>query len=54
MTEQYQQKARKNASARTSCTIAGVIDRILRSISAQTEDRVLEIGPGQGALTLAC
>ena len=50
MTEQYQHKARKRFG-QNFLHDAGVIDRILRSIHAKTEDRLLEIGPGQGALT---
>lgn len=29
----------------------GIIDRIIRSISPQQDDRLIEIGPGQGAIT---
>ncbi|MGZ9741099.1 16S rRNA (adenine(1518)-N(6)/adenine(1519)-N(6))-dimethyltransferase RsmA [Pseudomonas sp. GNP012] len=50
MTEQYQHKARKRFG-QNFLHDAGVIDRILRSIHAKAEDRLLEIGPGQGALT---
>ena len=50
MTEQYQHKARKRFG-QNFLHDAGVIDRILRSISAKPDDRMLEIGPGQGALT---
>ena len=50
MTEHYQHKARKRFG-QNFLHDAGVIDRILRSIHAKAEDRVLEIGPGQGALT---
>ena len=50
MTEQYQHKARKRFG-QNFLHDAGVIDRILRSISAKAGDRMLEIGPGQGALT---
>jgi 16S rRNA (adenine1518-N6/adenine1519-N6)-dimethyltransferase len=50
MTEQYQHKARKRFG-QNFLHDAGVIDRILRSISAKPDDRLLEIGPGQGALT---
>lgn len=50
MTEHYQHKARKRFG-QNFLHDAGVIDRILRSIHAKAEDRLLEIGPGQGALT---
>lgn len=50
MTEQYQHKARKRFG-QNFLHDAGVIDRILRSISAKAGERLLEIGPGQGALT---
>ena len=50
MTEQYQHKARKRFG-QNFLHDAGVIDRILRAINAKSGDRLLEIGPGQGALT---
>ena len=50
MTEQYQHRARKRFG-QNFLHDAGVIDRILRSIRAKPDDRLLEIGPGQGALT---
>lgn len=50
MTEQYQHRARKRFG-QNFLHDAGVIDRILRSINAKSGDRMLEIGPGQGALT---
>jgi len=50
MTEQYQHRARKRFG-QNFLHDAGVIDRILRAIHAKAEDRLLEIGPGQGALT---
>ncbi|CAI8766461.1 MULTISPECIES: 16S rRNA (adenine(1518)-N(6)/adenine(1519)-N(6))-dimethyltransferase RsmA [Pseudomonas] len=50
MTEQYQHKARKRFG-QNFLHDAGVIDRILRSIHAKAGERMLEIGPGQGALT---
>ena len=50
MNEQYQHKARKRFG-QNFLHDAGVIDRILRAISAKAGDRLLEIGPGQGALT---
>jgi len=50
MTEHYQHRARKRFG-QNFLHDAGVIDRILRSIHAKPEDRLLEIGPGQGALT---
>jgi 16S rRNA (adenine1518-N6/adenine1519-N6)-dimethyltransferase len=50
MNEQYQHKARKRFG-QNFLHDAGVIDKILRSIRAKPDDRLLEIGPGQGALT---
>ena len=50
MNEQYQHKARKRFG-QNFLHDAGVIDRILRAINAKASDRLLEIGPGQGALT---
>ena len=50
MTEHYQHRARKRFG-QNFLHDAGVIDRILRSIHAKPEDRLLEIGPGQGAPT---
>ncbi|WAH59353.1 16S rRNA (adenine(1518)-N(6)/adenine(1519)-N(6))-dimethyltransferase RsmA [Pseudomonas silvicola] len=50
MTEQYQHRARKRFG-QNFLHDAGVIDRILRSIHAREGERLLEIGPGQGALT---
>jgi 16S rRNA (adenine1518-N6/adenine1519-N6)-dimethyltransferase len=50
MTEQFQHKARKRFG-QNFLHDAGVIDKILRAIRAKPEDRLLEIGPGQGALT---
>lgn len=50
MTEQYQHKARKRFG-QNFLHDAGVIDRILRSIHAKAGEHLLEIGPGQGALT---
>ena len=50
MSEQYQHRARKRFG-QNFLHDAGVIDRILRSIHAKAGDRMLEIGPGQGALT---
>jgi 16S rRNA (adenine1518-N6/adenine1519-N6)-dimethyltransferase len=50
MNEQFQHKARKRFG-QNFLHDAGVIDKILRSIRAKAEDRMLEIGPGQGALT---
>ena len=50
MNEQYQHKARKRFG-QNFLHDAGVIDRILRAINAKPTDRLLEIGPGQGALT---
>jgi 16S rRNA (adenine1518-N6/adenine1519-N6)-dimethyltransferase len=50
MTELFQHKARKRFG-QNFLHDAGVIDKILRAIRARPEDRLLEIGPGQGALT---
>jgi len=50
MTEQFQHKARKRFG-QNFLHDAGVIDKILRAIHARPEERLLEIGPGQGALT---
>lgn len=50
MTEHYQHRARKRFG-QNFLHDAGVIDRILRAIHAREGDRLLEIGPGQGALT---
>ena len=50
MNDQYQHKARKRFG-QNFLHDAGVIDRILRAINAKAGDRLLEIGPGQGALT---
>ena len=50
MTEQYQHRARKRFG-QNFLHDAGVIDRILRSIHAKPGEHLLEIGPGQGALT---
>ncbi len=50
MTEQYQHRARKRFG-QNFLHDAGVIDKILRAIRAKSEERLLEIGPGQGALT---
>ncbi|WP_407312936.1 16S rRNA (adenine(1518)-N(6)/adenine(1519)-N(6))-dimethyltransferase RsmA [Pseudomonas sp. nanlin1] len=50
MNEQYQHRARKRFG-QNFLHDAGVIDRILRAIRARAGERLLEIGPGQGALT---
>ena len=50
MNEQYQHRARKRFG-QNFLHDAGVIDRILRAIHAREGERLLEIGPGQGALT---
>ncbi|OUM06632.1 16S rRNA (adenine(1518)-N(6)/adenine(1519)-N(6))-dimethyltransferase [Pseudomonas syringae] len=50
MTEHYQHRARKRFG-QNFLHDAGVIDKILRAIRSKPEDRLLEIGPGQGALT---
>ncbi|ATR85050.1 16S rRNA (adenine(1518)-N(6)/adenine(1519)-N(6))-dimethyltransferase RsmA [Pseudomonas sp. FFUP_PS_473] len=50
MSEQYQHRARKRFG-QNFLHDAGVIDRILRAIHARPGERMLEIGPGQGALT---
>lgn len=50
MNEQYQHRARKRFG-QNFLHDAGIIDRILRAINAKTGEHLLEIGPGQGALT---
>lgn len=50
MTELYQHRARKRFG-QNFLHDAGVIHNILRAIHPRAEDRLLEIGPGQGALT---
>ena len=47
---EYQHRARKRFG-QNFLHDAGVIDRILRAIHARPGERLLEIGPGQGALT---
>jgi len=50
MSEQYQHRARKRFG-QNFLHDAGVIHRILRAIHARAGERLVEIGPGQGALT---
>ncbi len=50
MTELYQHKARKRFG-QNFLHDAGVIHRILRAINGKAGEHLLEIGPGQGALT---
>ncbi len=50
MTELYQHRARKRFG-QNFLHDAGVIHRILRAIHGRPGERLLEIGPGQGALT---
>jgi 16S rRNA (adenine1518-N6/adenine1519-N6)-dimethyltransferase len=50
MSEPYQHRARKRFG-QNFLHDAGVIHRILRAIAAKRGERVVEIGPGQGALT---
>ncbi|AYC31329.1 16S rRNA (adenine(1518)-N(6)/adenine(1519)-N(6))-dimethyltransferase RsmA [Pseudomonas cavernae] len=50
MTEHYQHRARKRFG-QNFLHDAGVIHRILRAIHAREGERLVEIGPGQGALT---
>lgn len=50
MSELFQHRARKRFG-QNFLKDAGIIDRILRSIHAVSSDHLLEIGPGQGALT---
>lgn len=50
MNEQYQHRARKRFG-QNFLHDAGIIDRILRAINAKPGEHLLEIGPGQGALT---
>lgn len=47
---EYQHRARKRFG-QNFLHDAGVIDRILRAIHAKPGERLVEIGPGQGALT---
>ena len=50
MSQIYQHRARKRFG-QNFLHDTGVIDRILRAISAHEGEHLLEIGPGQGALT---
>ena len=50
MSELYQHRARKRFG-QNFLHDAGVIHRILRAIHARTGEHLVEIGPGQGALT---
>lgn len=50
MSELFQHRARKRFG-QNFLKDSGIIDRILRSIHAVSTDHLLEIGPGQGALT---
>jgi 16S rRNA (adenine1518-N6/adenine1519-N6)-dimethyltransferase len=50
MPENYQHRARKRFG-QNFLHDAGVIHRILRAIRAKEDEHLLEIGPGQGALT---
>ncbi len=50
MNEHYQHRARKRFG-QNFLHDAGIIDRILRAINAKPGEHLLEIGPGQGALT---
>ncbi|ANC01402.1 MULTISPECIES: 16S rRNA (adenine(1518)-N(6)/adenine(1519)-N(6))-dimethyltransferase RsmA [Pseudomonas] len=50
MNEHYQHRARKRFG-QNFLHDAGIIDRILRAINAKAGEHLLEIGPGQGALT---
>ena len=50
MSDIYQHRARKRFG-QNFLHDSGVIDRILRAIAPREGDRMLEIGPGQGALT---
>ncbi|WP_263144405.1 16S rRNA (adenine(1518)-N(6)/adenine(1519)-N(6))-dimethyltransferase RsmA [Pseudomonas sp. RIT-PI-AD] len=50
MSDPYQHRARKRFG-QNFLHDAGVIHRILRAIHAREGERLLEIGPGQGALT---
>ncbi|WP_070886126.1 16S rRNA (adenine(1518)-N(6)/adenine(1519)-N(6))-dimethyltransferase RsmA [Pseudomonas sp. D1-3] len=50
MSEPYQHRARKRFG-QNFLHDAGVIHRILRAIHARDSEHLLEIGPGQGALT---
>ena len=50
MSQIYQHRARKRFG-QNFLHDTGVIDRIIRAISPRAEQHLLEIGPGQGALT---
>lgn len=50
MSETYPHRARKRFG-QNFLHDAGVIDRILRTINARSDHHLVEIGPGQGALT---
>ena len=50
MSQIYQHRARKRF-CQNFLHDSGVIDRIIRAISPRDTDRMLEIGPGQGAIT---
>ena len=50
MSELYQHRARKRFG-QNFLHDAGVIHRILRAIHPREGERLVEIGPGQGALT---
>src|SRR5690606_16988641 len=50
MSDIYQHRARKRFG-QNFLHDSGVIDRIIRAISPKAGERLLEIGPGQGALT---
>jgi 16S rRNA (adenine1518-N6/adenine1519-N6)-dimethyltransferase len=42
---------RRSTSGSISCTSAGVVDRIVLAVDPKPGDALVEIGPGQGALT---
>lgn len=50
MSELFQHRARKRFG-QNFLKDAGIIDRILRSVHPQSTQHLLEIGPGQGAIT---
>lgn len=52
MTENFAPHRARKRFGQNFLTDTGVIDRILRSIAPQADDCLVEIGPGQGALTV--
>jgi 16S rRNA (adenine1518-N6/adenine1519-N6)-dimethyltransferase len=52
MTDDFAPHRARKRFGQNFLTDSGVIDRILRSIAPGPDDNLVEIGPGQGALTL--